>query len=374
MSKIALVVAWVAYVGNAIRTQVSTEQVIERLEPLKVVGESSDGHINAEGMQDPSRIIATLLLAVNQAAHTALQQSIPQHARSSPLTAMNADATRRELLLGGAAVAALGAATPAFAEESQTVVVAGATGQTGRRVLEKLATKGGLSVVGAVRDVDKAKKTLEEASVTVRGAMVQKVPSVDTSAVTLTQLDVTKNDVPTMADKLKGAQSLIIAVGFVPGNPFKMGEAAKAVDNVGTIALIDAAKAAGISKVVLVSSILTDAGAWGQRDSAGFKVTNAFGGVLDEKLVAEKYLRASGLDYTIVRPGGLKATPPSGKLVVSGENTLNSGEISRDLVADVCIAALFDTGSKNKVVEIYENEEKEATEPPKDKWFYGLKM
>lgn len=91
-----------------------------------------------------------------------------------------------------------------------------------------------------------------------------------------------------------------------------MGKAAKAVDNVGTIALIDAAKAAGVSKVVLVSSILTDAGAWGQRGSAGFQVTNAFGGVLDEKLVAERYLRASGLDYTIVRPGGLKATPPSG--------------------------------------------------------------
>jgi hypothetical protein len=35
------------------------------------------------------------------------------------------------------------------------------------------------------------------------------------------------------------------------------------------------------------------------------------------------------LDYTIVRPGGLKATPPSGKLVVGKENTLNSGEVSR---------------------------------------------
>ena len=32
-------------------------------------------------------------------------------------------------------------------------------------------------------------------------------------------------------------------------------------------------------------------------------ITNAFGGVLDEKIVAENYLRASGLDYTIVRPG-----------------------------------------------------------------------
>lgn len=87
-----------------------------------------------------------------------------------------------------------------------------------------------------------------------------------------------------------------------------------------------------------------------------------------------RYLRASGIDYTIVRPGGLKSDPPTGKLVVSGENTLNSGEISRDLVAEVCVASLFDTNSKNKVVEIYENESPGAVAPPKDKWFYGLKM
>jgi uncharacterized protein YbjT (DUF2867 family) len=225
-----------------------------------------------------------------------------------------------------------------------------------------------------VRDIAKAKKSLEESSVTVRGAMVQQVPGVDTAAVTLSELDVVKQDVASLTGVLNGADALVIAVGFVPANPFKMAEAAKAVDNVGTIKLIDAAKAAGVSKVVLVSSILTDAGAWNQRDSAGFKVTNAFGGVLDEKIVAEKYLRQSGLDYTIVRPGGLKAQPPSGSLVISGENTLNSGEVSRDLVADVCVASIFDPASKDKVVEIVESEEKGVTTPPKDKWFYGLKM
>ena len=45
-----------------------------------------------------------------------------------------------------------------------------------------------------------------------------------------------------------------------------------AVDNVGTCALIDAAKAAGVRKVVLVSSILTDGGAWGQLNSPGYQI------------------------------------------------------------------------------------------------------
>jgi uncharacterized protein YbjT (DUF2867 family) len=133
--------------------------------------------------------------------------------------------------------------------------------------------------------------------------------------------------------------------------------AAHAVDNVGTCKLIDAAKAAEVKKVVLVSSILTNGRAWGQEKSPGFVITNAFGNVLDEKIVAENYLRASGLDYTIVRPGGLKAKPPTGPLRVSGEDTLNSGEISRDLVADVCVASLTDAKARNKVLEIIEEEE-----------------
>ena len=171
--------------------------------------------------------------------------------------------------------------------------------------------------------------------------MIEKGAAVDASSVELKGLDVEKDSVDAMAATLKGADSLLIAVGFVPGNPFKMGEAAHAVDNVGTVALVDAAKAAGVRKVVLITSILTDAGAWGQLDSAGYKVTNAFGNVLEEKLVAEKYLRKSGLDYTIVRPGGLKADPPTGALRGAGK-LAQRGRGERDLVADVAVAAPHD--------------------------------
>lgn len=251
------------------------------------------------------------------------------------------------------------ASSPAFAQEgapSKTVVVAGATGQTGRRILERLAAQKGLQVVGGVRNVDKAAASLSESSTVVRGAMVQKVASVDTSAVELRHLDLVKDSVDALADTLKGAESMVIAVGFVPGNPLKMNAEAHAVDNVGTCKLIDAAKKAGVKKVVLVSSILTNGRGWGQEKSPGFIVTNAFGNVLDEKIVAENYLRASGLNYTIVRPGGLKAKPPAGALMISGEDTLNAGEISRDLVAEVCVASLSDAKASNKVLEIVEDE------------------
>jgi nucleoside-diphosphate-sugar epimerase len=277
---------------------------------------------------------------------------------------------RREFALGAAALTAI-CAPAAHAGDVKTVVVAGATGQTGRRCLERLAKMGGISAIGGVRDPSKAAKKLAESKIEIRGAMVQQGAAIDASAVELRGLDVEKAGVAELAAQLKGVDALVIAVGFVPGNPFKMNAAAHAVDNVGTVNLVDAAKAAGVSKVVLVSSILTDAGKWGQLDSAGYKITNAFGQVLEEKLVAEQHLRASGLDWTIVRPGGLKADPPTGALFVSGENTLNSGEISRDLVADVSVAALFDSKASNKVVEIVESDKDGNA---KTGIFNGLKM
>lgn len=111
------------------------------------------------------------------------------------------------------------------------------------------------------------------------------------------------------------------------------------------------------ANILASHSILTNGRSWGQEKSPGFVVTNAFGNVLDEKIVAENYLRASGMDYTIVRPGGLKAKLPSGELIISKEDTLNSGEISRDLVADVCVASISDGKASNKVLEIIEAEE-----------------
>ena len=120
--------------------------------------------------------------------------------------------------------------------------------------------------------------------------------------------------------------------------------------------------------MVMISSILSNGRAWGQEKSPGFVVTNAFGNVLDEKIVAENHLRSSGMDWTIVRPGGLKAKPPTGALRVSGEDTLNAGEISRDLVADVCVACLTDAGARDKVLEIIEDAESEPSA------FNGLSM
>ena len=294
---------------------------------------------------------ATTVLLCSSASVAAFA---PQHAACrAPASALAASSPgveldRRSLLvgLGGGGVSVAGG-WPVFAADGKTVVVAGATGQTGKRVMERLTARADVTAIGGVRDVAKGSKVLE--------------------GKTVRRLDVVEDGVEQLKTSLAGADAVVCCTGFVPGNPFQMAKVAHAVDNLGTKSLVAAAQAAGVKKFVLVSSILTNGRAWGQANSPGFQITNAFGGVLDEKIEAERALRASGLDFTIVRPGGLKATPPTGELIVAKEDTLNAGEVSRDLVADVCVAALFDGKSTNKVVEIIEGDG--SPKLPESKWF-----
>lgn len=157
-----------------------------------------------------------------------------------------------------------------------------------------------------------------------------------------------------LAEAMTVAKFLISTTGFVPGTPFDMGRLARAVDNEGTVKMVDAAKKAGVERFVLVSSILTNGRAIGQENSAGFLITNAFGNILDEKLKAEKYLRSSGLDWTILRPGDLKDRASVAPAVISAEDTLLSGEVSRDLVAEVAVDIIGKPGASHRVVELIE--------------------
>jgi uncharacterized protein YbjT (DUF2867 family) len=253
---------------------------------------------------------------------------------------------------------------PLAADSPLTIVVAGANGRTGQRVLERLAAQEGMTVIGGVRDVEKAKKKFTTAPTNVEGgkpAVTMQSLSVDPSRVRFAYLDVARESVDEMAQTLQGAHAIVSCLGFRPREPFEMAKEAHAVDNVGGLKLIDAARTAGVSKVVMLSSILTDAVAWGKQNTAGFRATNTFfGGVLNEKLVAEQYLRSSGLDYTIVRSASLIPDPPRGDLVISGENTVSDFEISRELVANVLVDAISDPRMKNKVIEIYEKRRKTA--------------
>jgi nucleoside-diphosphate-sugar epimerase len=83
--------------------------------------------------------------------------------------------------------------------------------------------------------------------------------------------------------------------------------------------LVDACKKNGIKRFILISSILVNGAAMGQVLNPAYVVLNLLGLTLIAKLQAENYIRSSGINYTIIRPGGLSNDPPKGNLVMSPE-------------------------------------------------------
>ncbi|CAM8912072.1 unnamed protein product [Rhodiola kirilowii] len=214
------------------------------------------------------------------------------------------------------------------------VFVAGATGSTGKRIVEQLLARG-FSVKAGVRDIEKAKTTF-------------------TSNNNNPALHFVKADVTEGSEKLAevigdDSDAVICATGFRPSwdllAPWK-------VDNFGTVNLVEACRKRGVNRFILISSILVNGAAMGQLLNPAYIFLNVFGLTLVAKLQAEQYIRKSGINYTIVRPGGLRNDPPSGNIVMEPEDTLSSGSISRDQVAEVAVGALSLPQSHYKVVEI----------------------
>lgn len=206
--------------------------------------------------------------------------------------------------------------------------VAGATGETGRRIVLELV-KRNIPVRALVRNLETAREILPQEVELVIG-------------------DILKPE--TLAGAIADSTVLLCATGAKPGfdptGPYK-------VDLEGTKNLVDAAKIKGIEHFVFVSSLCT---------SQLFHPLNLFFLILVWKKQAEEYLQKSGLTYTIVRPGGLKNEDNPDPVVMSSADTLFDGSIPRTKVAQTCVEALFQPQSRNKIVEIVAKAEAPATD------------
>ena len=138
---------------------------------------------------------------------------------------------------------------------------------------------------------------------------------------------------------IAGADAVVFAAGAGPGS----GEARKrTMDLGGAVKLVEAAQAAGIARYVMVSSMGTD---------HPERASGAFGAYLEAKAQADQALRRSGLDYTIVRPGGLTDDPGTGRVDVA-ERLGRHGQIPRDDVAATIVAVLDAPNTIGKTFEI----------------------
>jgi uncharacterized protein YbjT (DUF2867 family) len=138
-----------------------------------------------------------------------------------------------------------------------------------------------------------------------------------------------------VAAAIRGADAVVFAAGAGPGS----GDARKStMDRGGVVKLVDAAKAEGVSRYLIVSSMGAD-----KAPEAG---AEGFGAYLQAKFEADEAVRASGLDYTVVRPGGLTDDEGTG-LVTIAEST-GRGQIPRADVAAVFVACLDEPATIGK--------------------------
>eukprot|EP00882_Tetradesmus_deserticola_P001033 GHRQ01001119.1.p2 GENE.GHRQ01001119.1~~GHRQ01001119.1.p2 ORF type:complete len:282 (+),score=145.83 GHRQ01001119.1:127-972(+) len=207
------------------------------------------------------------------------------------------------------------------------VVVTGAGGRTGGLIVKQLLETADNSVIGTVRSKASSSKLQFDVE---KAALIE----LDLAAAAAAAGTADNAAVKDFAAALQGADALVIATSGVPqikylslfgviagrlvgrkGMPdftWKKGELPEQVDWLGQKVQIDAAKAAGVKQVVLISSM-------GGTDPDHF--LNKMGDnarILDWKRKAEQYLMSSGVPYTIIHPGGLIDEAGGAKQLVLG--------------------------------------------------------
>ncbi|MBS3940477.1 MAG: SDR family oxidoreductase [Actinobacteria bacterium] len=128
-----------------------------------------------------------------------------------------------------------------------------------------------------------------------------------------------------LAEAIAGADAVVFAAGAGPGSG---PERKETVDHGGAVKLIEAARAAGIARYVMVSSVNADA------DHGGDEVFDVY---LRAKGRADDALIASGLDHTILQPVRLTDAPGAGRVSTEAGR---GAEIPREDVATAIAVAL----------------------------------
>ncbi|MGY0556790.1 SDR family oxidoreductase [Lysobacter sp. A421] len=196
------------------------------------------------------------------------------------------------------------------------VLIVGANGQIGRRLVKQMAS-----------GPHKAQAMIRSAE----------------QAAGLRELGADATVVADLEDDIQTALDGCDAVIFTAGSGGKGGhEKTDAVDRDGAIAVIDAAQKAGVERFVMVSSMGADTPEKGPEGLQHY---------LHAKQRADEYLRASGLRYTIVRPGSLTDEQGTGKVEAS-EDLGRQGSVPRDDVAAVLLQVLDASNTHGKQFEL----------------------
>ncbi len=192
-----------------------------------------------------------------------------------------------------------------------TVAVLGAGGGVGRQVVHGLL-QAGMQVRALVRRQEQADALEALGAVSVLGDLTGDWEGV-----------------------LSGADAVVWAAGAGTGGQFEQ------IDGQALISTSDRLVAGGPRRLIVVSSMGVD------RPEQMPPFLNA---VLKVKAVSDAHVQGSGLDYTIVRPGGLTNDSGSGQVRVG--MPVQGGMIPREDVAAVVVACLLEPQTIGRTFEV----------------------
>jgi uncharacterized protein YbjT (DUF2867 family) len=224
------------------------------------------------------------------------------------------------------------------------ILVVGGTRGTGLEIVKQLLERGE-SVVVTVRPTSNtdALDALGVDTVIMDALDPQQVHDAVAAgryAAIVSTLGTSSRDLPTRQNFVQG-----LVRGQTKMDPMKR------PDFIGNRNLVDAARVAGIKRFVLVTVI----GAGNSADGLPLLARRGHNEVIPLKTQAEDYLRDSGLDYTIIRPGGLGPRnlrfTGTAKLT---EDPLSFSYIGRSDLGHLTVAALGDTAAIGKTFTAYD--------------------
>jgi uncharacterized protein YbjT (DUF2867 family) len=200
------------------------------------------------------------------------------------------------------------------------VLVAGAHGKTARRLVRMLA-KDGHEVRGLVRKEEQ-------------------MPEVEADGAEPVLVDLEVEEVEGgVGEAVEGCDAIVFAAGAGPGSGAKRKET---MDYGGAAKLIEAAEKRGVRRYLMLSSM-------GAGNPEGG--SEAMQPYLFAKARADERLIKSGLQYTIIRPGGLTNEEGTGR-IEAAQTLGRRGQISRDDVARTFAEALEMRNTYGKTFEI----------------------
>eukprot|EP00596_Hydrurales_sp_CCMP1899_P007150 CAMPEP_0119043400 /NCGR_PEP_ID=MMETSP1177-20130426/21554_1 /TAXON_ID=2985 /ORGANISM="Ochromonas sp, Strain CCMP1899" /LENGTH=402 /DNA_ID=CAMNT_0007011405 /DNA_START=98 /DNA_END=1306 /DNA_ORIENTATION=+ len=221
------------------------------------------------------------------------------------------------------------------------IVVAGASGRVGQRIVKQLSeasvdSRSRINCLTRSVSLDKSKN------------LFQDLKNVDIKVMNYEATETVRSD---LISAMEGCTTVICALGALESDAFNW-KAPLQIDGLLSQEIIDAAVASpSVRNFILVSSLGTDRIGWPA------SILNLFWGILSWKRQTEIKLIDSGLNYFIVRPGGMEKPTDDfeieNNMMLHQPSTKFGGLISRKQVASLCVAsALNQTLVTNRIVEV----------------------